>query len=91
MLVVETITDPVYVSEDGGKIDCRVKFASMAEPVNYTADVNDPDQTSVGPSIYAHIVAGNTGEISPYVTPIAKRQKVVQSAPQAQKPPNVIG
>jgi hypothetical protein len=83
MLTAEGVRSPRFVTADGSKIDCFVKFKELAEEVPFTADANDSH--GHGRDIHAGIMAGKAGPIAPYVQPLAAPDPVVQA------PPDVVG
>jgi hypothetical protein len=67
MSKVEYIKNPVYVTEDGSAVDCIVKFDTVGVELPFTADLYDVEEH--GRAIHAAILAGEAGEIGPYVPP----------------------
>jgi hypothetical protein len=72
---VEYIKNPVFMSENGSRIDCIVKFDSVPIELPFLADANDIEPH--GRAIHAAILAGEAGEIEPYVPPSEPVQKPV--------------
>lgn len=85
MSIVESIRNPVYVSEDGSRIDCLVKFDSFPNELPFTADANDCDDSSASKAIHASLLAGVAGPIAPYVPPPPK-PPVVKAPPESVIP-----
>jgi hypothetical protein len=61
---LEYIKNPVYVTEDGSRIDCIIKWKEFAEEHPFTAAADDVEQH--GRDIYALLVAGEFGPVAPY-------------------------
>jgi hypothetical protein len=71
MANIISVSNPVYVTEDGTAIDCILQIDSFPVPVPFTAYVNDVEEH--GRQIYAKIVAGEYGAIAPYVAPVVEQ------------------
>ena len=70
MLTFESAHSPAYAAEDGSCISLMVKFAEFNEELPFGATNHDPHEH--GRNIYERAVAGEFGEIAPFVgTPSA--------------------
>ena len=83
MFTVENIRNPKFVTADGSKIDCMVKFAEFTDELPFTADANDSMKHSR--DIHAMLLAGDAGPIAAYVPPPTAPDPAIQG------PPNVVG
>ena len=72
MSKVEYIKNPIYVTEEGSRIDCVVKFDTVGVELPFTADAYDVEEH--GRAIHAAILAGEAGEIGPYMPPVIADQ-----------------
>ena len=66
-LTIESVTDVVYSTATGSKIDCNVKFAEYNEILPFTATADDVETHAR--EIFERAVAGEYGAISDYVAP----------------------
>jgi len=64
---IEYIKSPIYLNEDGSRIDCLLKLFAFNEELPFTADKNDIEPHGI--AIYNLIIAGEAGPISAYVPP----------------------
>jgi hypothetical protein len=62
---IDYIKNPVYVSEDGLRIDCLLKLSAFDEELPFTAYKHDVEPHGV--AIYNLIIAGEAGPIGAYV------------------------
>jgi len=67
MLTFESAHSPAYAAEDGSCISLMVKFAEFNEELPFGATPHDPHDH--GRNIYERAVAGEFGEIVPFVAP----------------------
>jgi len=65
MLTFESAHSPAYAAEDGSCISLMVKFAEFNEELPFGATNHDPHEH--GRNIYERAVAGEFGEIAPFV------------------------
>lgn len=65
MLTVESATNPVYANAEGTCISLQVKFAEFDEAMPFGATPFDP--MSYGVELYNRALAGEFGEITPFV------------------------
>lgn len=64
MAQIVSITNPVFASADQQLIDCLMLLDVFPAPIPFTANKNDVEEH--GRLIYAEIMSGKYGEISPY-------------------------
>jgi len=64
-IVAETVRDPQWVSEDGTRVNCIVKFSHIKEEHEFTAYAFDSELH--GREIWAGCVRGEYGEVKPYI------------------------
>jgi hypothetical protein len=68
MLTIQSARNPVYVVEDGSRIDLLVMFEEFPnEEMPFTAAPNDP--MPYGVELYNRAQAGDFGPVAPYVAP----------------------
>jgi hypothetical protein len=67
MLTVQYAKNPVYLNEEKTFINLIVKFEEFAEEMPFGASSNDPEPHGV--DLYNRAVAGEFGEVAPYVPP----------------------
>ena len=67
MLTIEYAKDPAFVTADSNEIDLTVKFVEIAEELPFTATPFDPEPYGV--ELFNNAVAGDYGNIAPYVPP----------------------
>jgi hypothetical protein len=67
MLTIEYAKNPVYVTEQNDEIDLIVKFIEIADELPFTATPFDIEPYGV--ELYNNAVAGQYGEVAPYVPP----------------------
>ena len=65
MLTFESAHSPAYASEDGSCISLMVKFAEFNEELPFGATNHDPHEH--GRNIYERAIAGEFGDIAPFV------------------------
>jgi len=68
-MVVTDVKSPVYANAENTQINCNVKFEEIPEYFPFTASPTDP--MDYGRELYAQLVAGQWGQIAPYVPPAA--------------------
>ena len=78
LLTVESVSSLVWVNSDNTQFDCVVKFAQFVDPVPFGCNVNDP--VAHNQEIWAKVIAGEYGEIAPFVPP----QEPVADQPQPE-------
>jgi hypothetical protein len=71
MANIISVANPVFATADGTAIDCVLQLDAFPMPVPFTASVNDVEEH--GRQIYAKILAGEYGEIAPYVPPVVEQ------------------
>ena len=69
VMIIESVTNPVWANAEHTLITCTVKVDYFDEPVQFMASPNDVE--AYGREIYADLVAGRYGEIAEYVAPPA--------------------
>jgi hypothetical protein len=67
VIVIESVSNPVYCNGEGTAINCTVKFQHLPEPVEFTATSYDVEAHGV--QLYNSLIAGEFGSIAPYVPP----------------------
>ena len=77
MLTLVSAHSPVYSSPDHSTISLMVKFGEFEEELPFNATNFDPHEH--GRNLYERALAGEFGEIAPYV------------APETQSQPNTTG
>lgn len=65
--MIEDVKYPIYADGSGDSINCDVKFDTFVSYLPYTAYKYDVVQQSR--DLYAALVAGDWGPISPYIPP----------------------
>jgi hypothetical protein len=68
-MIVTDIKNQIYANAENTQINCIVKFDEILEYVPFTASSNDP--MDYGRELYAQLVAGQWGQIAPYISPAA--------------------
>jgi hypothetical protein len=68
MLTIESATNPEYATPEGIHITLQVKFAEFDEIIPFGATPYDPH--AYGVELYNRALAGEFGEIAPYVPPV---------------------
>jgi hypothetical protein len=66
MLTLESAHSPSYAAEDGSCISLMVKFAEFDQELPFGATPHDPHDH--GRNIYERALAGEFGEIAPFVS-----------------------
>lgn len=78
MLNIESATNPIYANADQTLITLQVKFAEFDEVLPFGATPND--SMPYGVELYNRAVAGEFGEVAPYVAPPEVTQPTTQGA-----------
>lgn len=78
MLTIETATNPVYVTESGDCISMQVKFAEFDDAIPFGATPHDV--MPYGVELYNRAIAGEFGDIQPYVAPSTPEQPISEGA-----------
>lgn len=68
MFTLQYVKDPIYNSADGQQIILTVKWEEFNEEMPFNACSFDPEPWGV--DLFNRAVAGEFGEVAPYVTPI---------------------
>jgi hypothetical protein len=79
MLTIESATNPQYASAEGIHITLQVKFAEFDEIIPFGATPYDPH--AYGVELYNRALAGEFGEIEPYVPPVDPSPPVIPTTP----------
>jgi len=79
MLTIQYAKDPKSVNEANTEIDLTVKFVEIADELPFTATPYDTEPYGV--ELYNNAVAGQYGEVAPYVPPPLLPEPVVQEQP----------
>lgn len=77
MITIEYAKDPVYASEDGNVIRLIVKFEEFANEMEFGA--TPFDEMPYGVDLYNRAVAGEFGEIAPFVIPPTQSSGTIPS------------
>jgi hypothetical protein len=72
MMDVSNVREPAWADADHTSIICEVKFDAFADYVPFHAMPGDPHEH--GREIFDACVAGEFGEIGPYVPPESQQQ-----------------
>jgi hypothetical protein len=67
MATVQDVKNPIYVTTTPAPINCDVLFEGNVEYLPFTASPNDPEE--YGRQLYAQLLAGDWGPVSPYIPP----------------------
>ena len=67
MLTIEYAKNPVWLNAQNNEIDLIVKFVEIVDELPFTATSFDPEPYGV--ELYNNAVAGQYGNIAPYVPP----------------------
>lgn len=67
MLTIQYAKDPVFVTADGNEIDLIVKFVEISDELPFTATPFDSEPYGV--ELFNNAIAGDYGNIAPYVPP----------------------
>jgi hypothetical protein len=65
IIIIESVTNPVYCNQQGTIIKCTVKFQHLPEPVEFAATSYDSEPYGV--ELHNSLIAGEFGPIAPYV------------------------
>jgi len=76
IIVIESVSNPVYCNEEGTVINCTVKFQHLPEPVEFAATSYDTEAHGV--QLYNRLIAGEFGSIAPYVPYVPPTIPVVE-------------
>lgn len=68
MLTIEYIRNPVFSNNEGTAIECLIKFEEFSEEHSFNA--TSYDTMKHGRQAYERIMAGEFGDISPFVEPV---------------------
>jgi len=68
-MIATDVKNPVYANAENTQINCNVKFDQIFEHVPFTASPDDP--VDYGRELYVQLVAGQWGQIAPYISPAA--------------------
>ncbi|MBB2918344.1 tail fiber assembly protein [Cupriavidus alkaliphilus] len=79
----DDVKEPIYGSEDGTVIFCRVKFDGMSDYVPFGAAAHDC--TEHGRRIHAELMDGKYGPIASYAEHLASRQDEYDGLARAQR------
>jgi hypothetical protein len=78
MLIIETASNPCWNDANKTSIQLTVKFTEFEEILPFTATPND--SMPYGVELYNRAVAGEFGEVAPYVAPPEVTQPTTQGA-----------
>ena len=68
MFTLEYAKDPIYCTEDNQQINLTVKWVEFNEEMPFNATSFDPEAHGV--DLFNRAVAGEFGEVAPFVAPI---------------------
>jgi hypothetical protein len=80
MFTLEYAKDPVYADNTGNCITLTVKWVGFNEEIPFGATTYDPHQH--GLDLYIRAKAGEFGEVSPYVAPVATQPQPTTTGSQ---------
>ena len=78
MFTLEYAKDPVFSSNDGQQVSLTVKFEEFSEELPFNA--TSFDSMPYGVDLWQRAIAGEFGEIAPFVAPEGSPQPVVNGA-----------
>lgn len=79
MLTIEYAKDPKAVNAENTLIDLTVKFVEIVDEFPFTATPFDVEPYGV--ELYNNAIAGQYGEVAPYVPPTPPPEPVLQEQP----------
>jgi hypothetical protein len=93
MATVQNVKNPTYINTTPAPINCDVLFVGNVEYLPFSAGPSDPEE--YGRQLYAQLLAGDWGPVSPYIPPppteyalISPNDKIYDNA---FTPPVVLG
>lgn len=78
MLTVQYAKNPAYANADGTCISMTVKFAEFNEELPFGATPHDP--MPYGVELYNRAIAGEFGDIAPFIAPPELPQPTTEGA-----------
>jgi hypothetical protein len=78
MFTLEYAKDPFFQTADQQCIHITVKWVEFAEEMPFGAMANDVEEH--GRLLYARVIAGEFGQIAPYVPPLEPTQPITMGS-----------